>query len=88
MNRLTNEEKHNRIKNLAYLAKVYGVLDSCHRQPNDSYIITLTRDLKPTIHTINSAVIFLFFLTVAAQPEIETETETETGTETGTETIL
>ena len=60
MNKNTN--KHDRIKNLTYGAMERGDITQCVRQPDDTYIITRTSDLKPVTHTTNSAVIFLYLL--------------------------
>lgn len=57
-----NIDKHDRIKNLTYGAMERGDITQCVRQPDDTYIITRTSDLKPVTHTTNSAVIFLYLL--------------------------
>ncbi|PSB49748.1 hypothetical protein C7B67_16360 [filamentous cyanobacterium Phorm 6] len=64
-----NQEKHDRIKNLTYGAIVRGDITTCDRQPDDTYIITRTSDLKPITHTTNSAVIFLYLLKCSSQAE-------------------
>ena len=68
-----NIDKHDRIKNLTYGAIVRGDIQACERQPDDTYIITRTSDLKPIAHTTNSAVIFLYLL--KCSQEIETIVE-------------
>jgi hypothetical protein len=74
---------HSRIKTLADAAFDRSEITLCDRQPDDSYILTLSSDNIPTIYTAVGAGTLLYLLnalaigTIKPEPKIKLE-ETET----------
>ncbi len=69
---------HGRIKNLADAAIDRSEIILCQRQPDDSYILTLSSDKIPAIYTAVGAGTLLYLLNALAVGTIKPEPITQT----------